>query len=125
MDAPAFGKKLREIREQRRVASGRNPISQAAIAAELGVTNCIISDVELGRRTALSGKRIYETAQFIGEDPEERYAAMGELGVAAGHITASFDAPDERRARVAVMLIARWPDFDDNKIEELERALAL
>jgi transcriptional regulator with XRE-family HTH domain len=58
-----FGELLRQLR----VAAGK---SVGALARHLGVSVVYVSDVERGRRGPFVMDKLYQTATFLGVDPE-------------------------------------------------------
>jgi len=108
-----FGPLLRDARAGKGVTLG-------ALAAELGVSVPFLSDVELGRRAALSNERILAAAKALGIVPTDLLAAAA---AARGSFELR-DLGDRLRQEVAARLASIWAELSEEQLLELKVLLS-
>lgn len=106
-----FGDFLRKAREKKGV-------TLSALARFLGCSVPYLSDVETGRRNPLTEKKLVQTAEFLGLQPEslkiKAAMSLGQFNLPAG--TAKAD-------RLAVKLAKAWPDLEDDDLQAIEKII--
>jgi len=92
--------------------------SMGEVARHLGISVTYLSDVERGKRPALSTERIRKSAELLGTD--ETVVSMLIGAAQAQKESIQLPVPDSDRGReVGVALQRRWATFGDDTFDEL------
>jgi len=106
-----FGDYLRKAREKKGV-------TLSALARLLGCSVPYLSDVETGRRNPLTEKKLVQTAEFLGLQPES-------LKIKAAMSLGQFNLPagSPKADRLAVKLAKAWPDLEEEDLQAIEKII--
>jgi transcriptional regulator with XRE-family HTH domain len=112
-DERAFGKMLRDLREE---ADYR--LTRLAIDLEVSVT--YLSDVERGSRPPLDPPRINRAGELMKLSPQNLEALHAAASSIRGSVALAVDLPQAVRTRTAVRLAAAWPKLRLGDLERLD-----
>ena len=108
-----YAEALREVRE----AAGK---LQRVLAAELGFSRAMWSDVELGKRSAFHVSRSRDIAEMLEIDPVHLMAlSAGERGIDF----AMLEECDQEALEVLVSLVLLLPTMTDANVRSLRKLL--